>query len=238
MKGKYEVFLGFIIVFFVISMIGLLVQSFDLDNPNRATIISGLLSMVGGGIGAFGAYLVSVNQMEKSRKFDDEKRLIDLKVLKIDETIRELNELKYIINSTERHFKDILLSTKLYKENEYPSINKVHLNYESIVFVREACSMIEQIIKIINKNKWYIKTQINIDELYNERSNYCESLKKFNLLFNQIGKGNMVLSEGQYRLIQLSEKDYDKNYKVFIDIVENSINILEISIEKILYSEV
>ncbi|MEK4426101.1 hypothetical protein [Solibacillus sp. FSL K6-1523] len=56
------------IIAFMIAMYAALIQVFGIDNANKATIIGGLLSMIGGGLGALGAYLVARNQIEKERK--------------------------------------------------------------------------------------------------------------------------------------------------------------------------
>ena len=61
-----------IITTFTIALLALLIQTFNIDSGMTAGIISGVLSMFGGMVGAFGAYLVATNQMQK--QFEHEKK--------------------------------------------------------------------------------------------------------------------------------------------------------------------
>lgn len=60
------------IIGFLIALYALLIQVFGIQSTEKATIISGLLSMIGGAIGALGAYFVASSQMDK--QFEHEKK--------------------------------------------------------------------------------------------------------------------------------------------------------------------
>ncbi|QUG41572.1 hypothetical protein KD050_20245 [Psychrobacillus sp. INOP01] len=60
------------VIGFLIAIYALLMQAFGIQSGDKATIISGILSMVGGFAGALGAYFVASNQMNK--QFQHEKR--------------------------------------------------------------------------------------------------------------------------------------------------------------------
>lgn len=66
------------------------------DETNRSTIISGLLSMIGGIAGAFGAYFIAKNQMTKQLDLhftrEHKKMVLEIKINKVQETIKILKE--------------------------------------------------------------------------------------------------------------------------------------------------
>lgn len=54
------------LLLFIIPTFGLLIQRLGIDSNNKATIISGILSLAGGAIGALGAYVVATHQMNSN----------------------------------------------------------------------------------------------------------------------------------------------------------------------------
>lgn len=64
--------LAAILFLFLIAVYALIIQVFGIDNTNKATIIGGVLSMIGGAFGAFGAYLVARHQMNKQNEHHEE----------------------------------------------------------------------------------------------------------------------------------------------------------------------
>ncbi|WGT38478.1 hypothetical protein QH639_22125 [Lysinibacillus sp. 1 U-2021] len=71
--------------FFLIALYALIIQVFGIQSEDKATIISGVLSMVGGALGAFGAYKVAVLQTTKAIEHDREIRIREKKVEKLEE---------------------------------------------------------------------------------------------------------------------------------------------------------
>lgn len=67
------VFLLLSIIGFLIALYALLIQVFGIQSTEKATIISGVLSMIGGAIGALGAYFVASNQMNKQFQYEKRK---------------------------------------------------------------------------------------------------------------------------------------------------------------------
>jgi len=70
-----EIIIAVIIILFCISLYALIIQAFAIESDDTATILSGVLSMIGGSIGALGAYFVATNQMKK--QFDKQDNKVD-----------------------------------------------------------------------------------------------------------------------------------------------------------------
>lgn len=89
--NKYYTVLTIISVFiFVVSLLAMVVQEVLGDSTNLASIIGGILSMIGGISGALGAYFASVNQTRK----EFERRDNELK--KLSRPIINCAELHYV----------------------------------------------------------------------------------------------------------------------------------------------
>ncbi|MER2111177.1 MAG: hypothetical protein ABS960_00700 [Solibacillus isronensis] len=96
MKRVIEIILCIFIVIFLFGIIAMGFQVIGVDSTNKATIVGGLLSMIGGAIGALGAYFVASNQMKK--QFEHEKRKEDKQR---KETIEQvLKKLKFLNSET------------------------------------------------------------------------------------------------------------------------------------------
>lgn len=202
---------------------------------NEATIASGVLSMAGGIIGAIGAYCAAKHQMKKTKSIDDVNRLVDLKIMKLDETIGTFNDLKYLINSTDGYIKDINIIIALNKENGHTHIGKNEIKTEYIENLESTWRNIEQIVNRININKWYIKNQIDMDEFYEIRSAYSQVLKKYNATFSSFkSKESIRLTKEFDSMFEVCIRAYDEKYKIFIDFIEKVILNLELEIEKVL----
>ncbi|MFY2307653.1 hypothetical protein ACOSZE_09325 [Lysinibacillus fusiformis] len=69
-----------------------------LEEENRVTmnsgLLSGILSLCGGIVGAFGAYFVAANQMNKQFEKQDRNRSLEIKIDKANEALNTLIELK------------------------------------------------------------------------------------------------------------------------------------------------
>lgn len=72
MKSKiYSIFLLISIGIFLVSLYAAIIQVFGIESDDRATILGGVLSMVGGAVGAMGAYMVARHQVNEEK--DNEK---------------------------------------------------------------------------------------------------------------------------------------------------------------------
>lgn len=113
---------------FCISILSLVFQTLGNDTSTKAAIISGILSMIGGGLGAVGAYLAANYQIKSEfHKRDQEKRIMSRPILNCSElqNVREdLSNIHYPINT-------ILLS----ETNLGDASQDSHVPFYSISFV-------------------------------------------------------------------------------------------------------
>lgn len=72
MRRIIEAILCIFVGIFLFGIIAITFQVIGEDSSNKASIIGGILSMIGGAIGALGAYIVATYQMNK--QFDYEKK--------------------------------------------------------------------------------------------------------------------------------------------------------------------
>lgn len=96
MKKVFEVMLIIFTGLFLVGLFSLLFQIVGEDSPNKATIISGILSMIGGGIGALSAFLIAKMQLTKQLELQDKKNremfLAEMKIKKAEEILNILFE--------------------------------------------------------------------------------------------------------------------------------------------------
>ncbi|MET4560768.1 hypothetical protein ABIA69_001912 [Lysinibacillus parviboronicapiens] len=83
------------IIIFTITLISLVIQTFKIESGVWATIIGGVLSMFGGMVGAFGAYLVASHQMNKQIEHEKKKEE-KLRLTQIKKTLKKLQRLNEI----------------------------------------------------------------------------------------------------------------------------------------------
>jgi hypothetical protein len=83
---------------FTVSLWALTIQYIGVDSANKATIISGLLSMIGGMVGAFSAYLIARAQITKQLDLQDKKDrgrvLLEIRLRKAEEVLDILTRTK------------------------------------------------------------------------------------------------------------------------------------------------
>ncbi|MFJ8100406.1 hypothetical protein [Lysinibacillus sp. NPDC096212] len=92
---------------FLFGVIAIAFQVIGEDSPNKASIIGGILGMIGGAIGALGAYIVATYQMNKQFEYEKKKEEA-LKITQIKKTLKKLQLLnefaKRFVNSFEVEF--------------------------------------------------------------------------------------------------------------------------------------
>lgn len=204
-------------------------------DSNIVSLISGVLSMAGGALGAIGAYMVAKHQINKTRKIDAENRLIDKKITKLEETIRYFNDLKYLINSTDGNIKNINLTIEAHKNYNHIVIAKSNFDSIWIENLNNIQVNIERILNGVNVNKWYVQHNFDYEELYKLRLNYANVIGKYRINFSSFKHNETInLTDGFVDRIRVFERAYDKEYKIFIDFIEKVIVELENENEKIL----
>lgn len=73
MRKAIEVILCIFIGVFLFGILAITFQVIGEDSSNKASIIGGILSMIGGALGALGAYIVATYQMNKQYDYDKKK---------------------------------------------------------------------------------------------------------------------------------------------------------------------
>ncbi|WP_274307516.1 hypothetical protein [Solibacillus daqui] len=108
-------------------------------NPNTATIISGLLSMVGGAFGALGAYMVATYQMKKQFEKQNSDRRVEYQIAKLNETLDLAFEFKKTLISCHENKRNILVYLRLpYKDDQYIKLfEKIKTQIETLDLMYE-----------------------------------------------------------------------------------------------------
>ncbi|PID21903.1 hypothetical protein CSV61_06705 [Sporosarcina sp. P3] len=85
-------------IIFAITIWALLIQFIGVDNANKAAISGGVLSMIGGMVGAFSAYFIAKMQLTKQLELQDIKDrnriLLEVRMHKAEELLDNLNRTK------------------------------------------------------------------------------------------------------------------------------------------------
>lgn len=95
MRRVIEVILCIFAGVFLFGIIAVTFQVIGEDSPNKASIIGGILSMIGGAIGALGAYIVAAYQMNKQIEYEKKKEE-KLRLTQIKKTLKKLQRLNEI----------------------------------------------------------------------------------------------------------------------------------------------
>ncbi len=90
-RKAMEIILCVFIIIFLSGIFAITFQVIGEDSTNKSTIIGGILSMLGGAIGAFGAYFVARMQMTKQLDLqynkEREKMIVEIKINKFQELL-------------------------------------------------------------------------------------------------------------------------------------------------------
>lgn len=201
---------------------------------NTATIISGFLSMAGGAAGAFGAYYVATMQMKKQFRKQDIDRVIELRIIKLNESLELTNEFLHILQIWRRLTSNVemrvtelqnrgythVVEPSIFRDNERDEIKK---NIQKLVSIKDT----------LKKNKIFLTGITDLEKIYISSDEVVESNTKFNNLFNgfklstslelaKLGQEfDKVMSE-----ISGSYSKLDKELCSIITLIENAIKEL------------
>jgi len=100
-------------ILFVITSWALMIQSIGVDDPSKATIVGGILSMFGGLLGAIGAYFIAVQQINKQKEILEKKDVEENRAFIILEEFNAKPGLENVITNSESR----LMSNEVYEEN-------------------------------------------------------------------------------------------------------------------------
>ncbi|MEY9975749.1 hypothetical protein [Lysinibacillus sp. RC79] len=106
MRRILEAILCIFVGIFLFGIMAITFQVIGEDSSNKASIIGGILSMIGGAIGALGAYIVATYQMNKQIEHEKKKEEIQRKE-NIEQTLKVLERLNLeVISFTEYFIKE------------------------------------------------------------------------------------------------------------------------------------
>ncbi|WP_163536263.1 hypothetical protein [Gracilibacillus sp. YIM 98692] len=108
---------------FAVSIWALTIQYIGVDDPNKATIISGLLSMLGGMVGAFAAYLIAraqiTEQLDLQDKKDRSRVLLEIRLRKAEEILDILTRTRMTFFSLHGTWTSVFMDYSNYIESHW-----------------------------------------------------------------------------------------------------------------------
>ena len=174
----------FIIVFFLIDFYDLM-QMFEIQSEDKATIIGGILSMFGGIVGALGAYFVASMQIKKQFSKQDTDRVIELRILKLNETLEITNEFLHTLQVWQGLTSNIELKVREVKLKGNTHVNESDIFHDNDQ--EEIKTEIRNLVSIKNdlkKNKIFLSGISDLQDIYNLTSEVVDNNNKFLNFFN------------------------------------------------------
>lgn len=223
------------IIGFLIAVYASLMQVFGIQSVEKATIISGVLSMIGGFAGALGAYFVASNQMNKQFQKQDKDRVIELRIEKLNETLEIINEFLHVLQLWRGMSLNVEMSVKKCIDKEYTHV------VESDIFVDSNLTEIkDQITKLVSlkdtlkKNKIFLSGLTDLEEIYESTRFVVDSNQKFTFIFDEFKTVNSIWTSEITPLFNEVIIDINRSYKNLDKEIHNVISLLEDSIKKLL----
>ncbi|KKK39493.1 hypothetical protein WQ57_02040 [Mesobacillus campisalis] len=222
------------------------IQSLGVDSTNKATIISGLLSMFGGMVGAFSAYLIARAQITKQLDLQDKK---DRNRVLLETRLRKAEEVLEVLTRTKMAFFGL--------QGSWTSILHDHLNYiadhlrEAVVY--ENLRNEELLEAIDHRRDEFITTYSGCykyrpyfpDLIGSIERDHNNIFKNLTLDINSVlyvfigGDSNFQTYEDLLKAIEGQIIQINSNFKVTMDMIdiqiintENEINNLLINFEE------
>lgn len=236
MRRIIEAILCIFVGIFLFGIIAITFQVIGEDSPNKASIIGGILSMIGGAIGAMGAYIVATYQMNKQSEIQEKNRALELKVNKSNTALNKLIELKELIYSIrgnlydmEIEIKNKIQANKFQYLNEYLLVEDVYRN-----------QLMPNIDKILNKRKdieqlkIFISKEVDFELFNKEVFEYIEAYKSYINLNWEFEDSIDAFETDVYKIWRKIYADYDSSYEKFIAILNTKIKKIENYIIKII----
>lgn len=195
-------------------------------------VISGGLGMLGGVIGAMGAFYAAKRQMNKQFEKQDNDRLIELRIGKMNESLEMLNDFLNELNVMRGIIYDVELNYQKFLERRVTSATKSSFfkedNYQKMQDKRHSLIKKKDLVK---KNKYFLNNVVNLNDLYDETGNFIESYKKFIKLFGTLDsftsiKISDLSKEFDERAIEMQDcyKKLNKSVSSMIESVEHEMD--------------
>lgn len=227
MKKILEIVLICFVIIFLFSLFTLMIQVVGNDSSNKATILSGLLSMIGGAAGAFSAYFIARWQMDKQLdlqyKKEKEKIIVELKINKTNEIINIYNDVLNEIASFEEKW--INLQSFVNKKRKYLGSGVFALSD----FIDEKCSNEVLYSKrfVINRYHDVLKYQIyfpNRKEII--KSVYNNQMSKLDKITKSVANMDFYYNE------VIIDAHFDARWREFITDMNCTLSDIKKHIEK------
>ncbi|MFJ3386638.1 hypothetical protein [Lysinibacillus sp. NPDC086135] len=236
MKRFIEVILCIFVGVFLFGIIAIAFQVIGEDSPNKASIIGGILSMIGGALGALGAYIVATYQMNKQFENHEKNRALELKVNKSNTALNKLVELKEFVHKIKGELTnmEVEVSEKILRRglrllHQYNLVDGIYrdqlkLDIDEILSFR----------KEIEKLKIFIKNEVDIDTFNVKVFKFIDAYKNY---INLNGEFEDTIDafeiDGHLKWIEING-EFNSNYEIFIEVLNENIIKIENYITKIL----
>lgn len=236
MRKVIEVLLCIFIVVFLFGILAITFQVIGEDSSNKASIIGGILSMVGGAIGALGAYVVATYQMNKQTENQEKNRALELKVNKSNTALNKLIEMKELIYSIRGNLYNMEMEIdQKIQANRLQYLNK-YLLVEDI-YLKQLMPNIDKILssrKDIEQLKIFINKELDF-ELFNEEVfKYIEAYKSYINLNWEFEESIDSFETDVYRMWVKIYAEFESSYEKIIKTLNTKIQKIENYIIKII----
>ncbi|MFB7159561.1 hypothetical protein [Lysinibacillus sp. NPDC056232] len=236
MRRVIEVILCIFAGVFLFGILAIAFQVIGEDSPNKASIIGGILSMIGGALGALGAYIVATYQMNKQFENHEKNRALELKVNKSNTALNKLVELKEFVHKIKGELTNMevevsgkILRKRLRLINQYNLVDnsyrdQLKLDIDEILSFR----------KEIEKLKIFIKNEVDIDTFNVEVFKFIDAYKNYiNLNWEFDDSIDALKNDVYLKWIEING-EFNSNYEKFIEVLNENIIKIENYITKIL----
>jgi gas vesicle protein len=198
-------------------------------DPNTATLLSGAMSMVGGAIGAAGAYWVANTQIKKQFLKQDKDRVLELRIEKLNEVLTTTNI--YLGNiKSDKKVAD-LIRNKIEKSKDATLRADSDLNKGMIDEVKLRNQKYDSFVSKLVEYKIFIPDGIDIKEINNATNTFLKSYKSF--LFKLEGFATSIPIH-DLKNNPNTMNDCEVAYQKLDSKLEEVIGILENEIKKLL----
>lgn len=218
---------------FVTSIFFLTIQVYNNSGTDSATILSGVLSMFGGALGALGAYFVATHQTKKQFEKEDRDRALELRIEKLNEALMITNDFLHHLQMIKGKFGNIerfvgrciKYGSEIIKSAEFnESIIK-----ELLIEIKE-CDAYKNELK---KYKIFTPKNLYYQQIYDITSELIDSYKDYFHQFDRF-RTQMYISDELKSRHPMLVIECDIEYKKLEEILEGVIEILESEIQKLL----
>ncbi|MGE7951647.1 hypothetical protein [Lysinibacillus xylanilyticus] len=244
MRRTFEIILCIFAGVFLFGIIAIAFQVIGEDSPNKATIIGGILSMIGGAIGALSAYLIARMQLTKQLELQDEKErkriLLEIKMKKAEEVLEILHQTKrslFELHGLLTKFK--LDVTTYFNNNSKLEYNADELLNNSIVDKLEESrdEFANTYEKTYKFKSYFIELINNIEKCNSQYSK--EYSRKIDFLLYQLKYSGFIITNGNItngdmnRSLTYVFNEIDSNFDFLKEQINDQIESFEMELSEI-----